>query len=468
MLGTAQSQQLPILWVLSRALVHADAPPKLLDSALRVLVDIPEFAAGCAHLYDLERREGALMSQIGLDDQQLLTATERDDPAPMLETAAMRGGPFMLSDADIVRPGTLAEWEGFDPAATLCIPLFGLQGKFAHLLLVCTEPGAVTLSDDWHLHAIVGQLVSSALAYSLSSRKLADQVLLLQFLIDMIPSPIFFRDQNGVYLGCNRDFEEFVGQSREQIVGRTVFELPSELRDQRFLHQEVDLLTTSGLHVSETQVACADGRVRDVLLRRSAFRDSDGNLGGVVAVLLDITERKRVERELLALSRRDQLTGLANRRAFEERLNHEWRRAMRAAKPLWVVMVDIDHFKRYNDTNGHLAGDECLRRVGRVIEDTFQRAGELAARWGGEEFAVVIAESDRAAVEERAEMLRRRVEEAAIPASPKGGCLTVSVGTASVVPMRGSRPKDLVSLADEALYAAKRAGRNRVRRFQEG
>ncbi|MBM3474142.1 MAG: diguanylate cyclase [Armatimonadetes bacterium] len=179
---------------------------------------------------------------------------------------------------------------------------------------------------------------------------------------------------------------------------------------------------------------------------------------------LEIEVRKRLEAELREMSQRDGLTGLANRTAFDERLDQEWRRAARAGRPVSLIMCDVDHFKAYNDHHGHLAGDACLRAVGDVVRRTLCRGGDFPARWGGEEFAVILADTDARGAASAAERLREAVEKEALPrADGKSPVVTVSVGFATAYPAWRSAPADLQAAADEALYAAKAAGRNCAR-----
>jgi len=160
----------------------------------------------------------------------------------------------------------------------------------------------------------------------------------------------------------------------------------------------------------------------------------------------------------------DPLTGAANRRQFDDTLDLEWRRASRGRTPITLMMIDIDSFKAYNDTYGHQAGDECLRQVACGLQQRFHRAGDLVARYGGEEFAVLIAGVARDHAAQLAESLRASVESAAIEhrASAASDKVTISVGVATLVPERDTDPEILIRAADEALYAAKNAGRNRI------
>lgn len=175
-------------------------------------------------------------------------------------------------------------------------------------------------------------------------------------------------------------------------------------------------------------------------------------------------ELKR-QRDLLSqLSRLDGLTGIPNRRAFDERLAHEWRRSLRFHEPLGVAMIDIDHFKAYNDTQGHLAGDDCLRQVASALAEGVRRAGDVIARYGGEEFVCLFSRMDDTGLAVVTEQLRASVQALDIPhsASPVIPCVTVSIGGACCLPTDESAALALVEQADAQLYLAKRLGRNRV------
>ena len=178
------------------------------------------------------------------------------------------------------------------------------------------------------------------------------------------------------------------------------------------------------------------------------------------------TEELRVANEHLSrLSLSDPLTALGNRRRLDEVLDAEWRRALRAQTPLAVVICDIDSFKAYNDSLGHLQGDRCLVAVAEVIRGCANRAGDFVARYGGEEFVILLPESGHEGAMAFAEALRSAIEQRAIPhpASPVGPVITVSLGVAAAVPKANGIPESLLADADAALYRAKQEGRNRVR-----
>ncbi len=168
--------------------------------------------------------------------------------------------------------------------------------------------------------------------------------------------------------------------------------------------------------------------------------------------------------ELERLSRQDALTGLANRRFFDFSLAAELARARRAQHPLALLMCDVDHFKAYNDTYGHLAGDECLQRIARVLKESCRRTSDLAARYGGEEFSLVLPATplDGAAI--LGEALRCAVRDLRIPheRSATAPHITLSVGIAEYVPPHETTAESLIFRADQALYQAKQLGRDRV------
>jgi two-component system chemotaxis family response regulator WspR len=179
---------------------------------------------------------------------------------------------------------------------------------------------------------------------------------------------------------------------------------------------------------------------------------------------LEQLKRELEERnlELARLSTVDGLTGIANRRSFDTTLDREWRRALREKGELSLILTDIDFFKRYNDSYGHPAGDECLRQVARCLAESIRRPTDLAARYGGEEFALLLPGTNLAGAATLAETVRERV--AALGLEHRGSDVaphvTLSLGIASCHPGQGHQQEELIRLADQALYAAKRGGRN--------
>lgn len=190
-----------------------------------------------------------------------------------------------------------------------------------------------------------------------------------------------------------------------------------------------------------------------------------------VVIVTDVTDLKQAERALIEtnadLSRRastDALTGLLNRRVFEETFAGDMARCIRAGSPLSLVLVDVDHFKHYNDTFGHQAGDRCLVMVANAITASLRRPADLAVRYGGEEFAIVLPETDRNGAVAVAERIRKAITAASLARLGSiGARITASFGVAACDPREGpATPENLIGRADAALYAAKAAGRDRV------
>lgn len=183
--------------------------------------------------------------------------------------------------------------------------------------------------------------------------------------------------------------------------------------------------------------------------------------------------RKRVRNHLLSVHHRhllenlakiDSLTEIANRRRYDEALESEWRRCARSASPLSLGIIDVDHFKRYNDHLGHAEGDQVLRQIARKLSCFMRRPGDLVARYGGEEFIVLWPNVDAESAFTLADEIRSCIEALALPHpnSPVGGHVTISMGGITTVPSGGEVDAQFFQEADAALYAAKADGRNRV------
>jgi diguanylate cyclase (GGDEF)-like protein/PAS domain S-box-containing protein len=203
---------------------------------------------------------------------------------------------------------------------------------------------------------------------------------------------------------------------------------------------------------------------------RLARDQGSGTPREIVAVLRDVSERKAVELELEAANERltelaatDALTGLLNRRSFDDVLNRECRRSERSGRSMALVLLDVDRFKDYNDSYGHQDGDDCLRRIAQVIFKALHRPGDLAARYGGEEFAVILPDTDERGGTHVAERLRTLALELSLPhRGSEFGVVTISLGVASLDANARIDEAALIRAADRALYEAKRTGRNKI------
>ncbi|RYY07284.1 MAG: diguanylate cyclase, partial [Alphaproteobacteria bacterium] len=246
--------------------------------------------------------------------------------------------------------------------------------------------------------------------------------------------------------------------------------------------QEASRETAARLRAGETSLAstfryrCKSGDTLWVEARLNFVPATDDDQAQYVVNIRDVSERKHVEEQLAASNRElelqartDGLTGIANRRRFDEALDEEWRRGARSETPLSVLMIDVDRFKLFNDRYGHGAGDVCLAQVAQAISKCVHRPGDLVARYGGEEISLVLPQTGAAGALEIAETIRATVQglHIAHQGNTPVGVVTVSIGAATRFPRFVDNEKaggalELTALADRALYQAKRTGRNRV------
>jgi diguanylate cyclase (GGDEF)-like protein len=202
-------------------------------------------------------------------------------------------------------------------------------------------------------------------------------------------------------------------------------------------------------------------RVRRLLQAYWSMVQLQANIERERALTLQLEEANR---ELMRLATSDGLTGLANRRYFDEVLDREWRRAVRDRLPFSLVLCDVDCFKNYNDTYGHLMGDHCLESVAQILAQSVRRSTDVVARYGGEEFAIIMPNTPIAGSHQIVDIIQERLAEAAIPhsASFVSSVVTLSIGLICTVPALGSTPTAALTKVDKMLYRAKAAGRNQI------
>lgn len=300
---------------------------------------------------------------------------------------------------------------------------------------------------------------------------------LMQFLV----VPTFVLDAQCNVLIWNKACERLTGLLASDVVGtkdhwRGFYESPRACLADLIVQNratEMDALyvehddssgQTFGLHAQNWCVMPRIGHQLYLAIDAGPIYDAQGNLLAVVETLRDMTTQKKAQIELERLAAHDGLTNLVNRRGFDARLEMELSRAVRDGLSMAVIMIDVDHFKRFNDTYGHQVGDECLRQVAAVLATSVLRPADLVARYGGEEFVVILPLVNQVGAMAVANRILEGVAALAIPhiGNDGVGMVTVSVGVASGVPARGMEEKDLITLADQALYQAKNTGRNRV------
>jgi two-component system cell cycle response regulator len=288
-----------------------------------------------------------------------------------------------------------------------------------------------------------------------SSESQSAQVERLRMVVNSMDQGLLILERSGRIQYANPACERYLGYTPEQLVGLALSDLLAPADD----GSACDATVVQGTR--EVRIRHRDGKLRAMDLSMTPMHAADGLF---VGLLHDITRHKQSEDALQRAAMLDPLTQIANRRHFDAFLDQEWQRATRNAQPLSLLVLDVDHFKQYNDTLGHAAGDSCLHKVAQVLARHAQRPTDLAARYGGEEFVLLFADTDLAAATHQAEAIRAAVEalELPNPGSPGSAWLTVSIGVAAVVPTQFEEIEQLFVCADRAMYAAKAAGRNRV------
>jgi diguanylate cyclase (GGDEF)-like protein len=317
---------------------------------------------------------------------------------------------------------------------------------------------------------------------------------------DRLNEPMLVVSTAGEIREANRRFRELVGLAGAELRGQALGALLSPdgdaLRDYLRLcarppHMTLGRLVLRTAH-GDRGMRCEGFLLRArrpdsapmVLLRLAEDNAQSRPFAELRVHVLQLTREVRARRELaeelrkanerlaalnadlMRVARTDDLTGIANRRFFEEQFEEEYRRAARDGTSLSLLMIDVDKFKQFNDHLGHQAGDRCLKRIATVIRRGLRRGGDSGARFGGEEFVVLLPHTDAEGALQRARHFLEAIARLGIrhPHSPVAGIVTVSIGVASVVPSRlgKSGASHLLLAADKALYRAKRAGRNRI------
>ncbi len=303
-------------------------------------------------------------------------------------------------------------------------------------------------------------------------------------LMEHLVVPTFVLDAECRVIIWNKACERLTGVKAAEVIGtrehwRGFYDVPRPCLADLIAQgrtAEIDALYADHDHAGEDAVTAHGRRAENwcvmpqmgtrlyIAIDAGPIYDESGKLVAVVETLRDMTAQKQAQDELQRLATRDGLTSVANRRCFDDTLDMEWRRASRESRALSLLMVDVDYFKRYNDTYGHQGGDECLRQVAAAMTGAVQRASDAVARYGGEEFAILLAATEPEGALIVAERIRAAVEALALPHSGSeiADHVTVSIGVASVPATHSGMPAELVAAADAALYRAKHQGRNRA------
>ena len=282
--------------------------------------------------------------------------------------------------------------------------------------------------------------------------------------IQSSPLMIFGFTPEGILTFLNPTAEIILQSESNKLVGKPWWTITCNSADLQVLKDIHETLREQNIYELELELSFRQGNIRTLVWNFIQRKSERGLLTDVLGFGDDISVRKRMEDQLLRLSNEDGLTQIANRRCFDQQLQKEWFRALRDQLPLSICLIDIDYFKRYNDTYGHLEGDSCLRQVAANLQDQLRRPGDMAARFGGEEFIVLLPNTNSQGAHQVAERIRLQIENLNIPHRDSliSDRVTISIGVATMIPAKDDASESLLTMADKALYQAKEKGRNQV------
>jgi diguanylate cyclase (GGDEF)-like protein len=321
----------------------------------------------------------------------------------------------------------------------------------------------------------------------MTDRNLLQQYEFAMNLLENLVTPTFVLDANGKVIIWNLACEQLTGVTADEVIGtkdhwKAFYEeertcladlvLSGELEKLDYLYEgyaETSNLSDKGLTAENWCMMPGLGKQLYLAIDVGAIYGQNGEILAVVETLRNMTDYKNTQMTLQELATVDGLTGVANRRCFDERFLLEWTRAQRQFEPLSLILIDVDYFKQYNDNYGHLIGDQCLKRVAEALKLCVKRSTELVARYGGEEFCILLPDTDVQGALTVAERIRAHIENLAMPheASQCANIVTVSCGVAAMTPTAENESAMLISAADEAVYQAKANGRNQAIKYGE-
>lgn len=321
----------------------------------------------------------------------------------------------------------------------------------------------------------IGQLAAKEL--TAKTRELEASEEIYKTILMASPDDITIADLSGNVIMISEAANRIFGYDPCEGPGMSVMDFIVPEDHERARANIVKMIHENYTGPNEYRAIRKDGSCFDIEVNNSLIRDRQGNPVRMVLIVRDITNRKKAQQQIQTLvhqleierdlaqrnSLTDSLTGLSNRRFFDTVLQAEFSRYLRSGTQLSLVMIDVDHFKNYNDHYGHLAGDDCLRQIARTLKVVVERGTDIVARYGGEEFVVILPGTDIQGAATLAEQIAESVRALALPhaTSDTAEYVTISLGVASAAGHVLTDSNQLVALADRAMYQAKNSGRNR-------
>jgi diguanylate cyclase (GGDEF)-like protein/PAS domain S-box-containing protein len=343
--------------------------------------------------------------------------------------------------------------------------LESVGNDFIAMIYISDETGNVNKEQLLRKKALEEKKLNEKLTKEIDERRVIEEKLKLNTLIiNNTRDAVVITDSRGFIESINPAFTQIAGFTAEEVVGRHIRILKSGRQSKEFYQSLWDQLNRDDYWKGEFINKKPDDSLIVVESSITAIRNREGKVVNYVSIFRDITQRKKYEEELEIQSRTDPLTGLFNRRTFDETLDLQWRICLHNGSFISVLMIDVDFFKNYNDAYGHQSGDDCLVKIAGVLRSNVRRADDIVARYGGEEFVIVLTNTNVERVNIIAESILSEIRSLNIPHSASGVAnhITLSMGIATVIPTINLSPDRLIEIADNALYQAKKNGRNRI------